>query len=68
MAYQPGPGQTHPPENHDDLFTQALERVRQILRDDTEGCLDRDYKRWQHYGFHLTIARSHLDALRTIDA
>jgi hypothetical protein len=46
-----------------DIFTQALEIIAQVMRDDTEGCLDRDYKRWQHYGFHLTIARHHLDAL-----
>jgi len=46
-----------------DTFTHALEVIAQVMRDDTEGCLDHNHRRWQHYGFHLTIARHHLDAL-----
>jgi hypothetical protein len=65
MPYQPQPGQSTPAGDHDDVFTHALELVRKTLRADTEGCLDHSYRRWQSCGFHLTLARSHLDALRT---
>jgi|SRR6516162_3089037 hypothetical protein len=68
MAYQPGPGQTNPVSNRDEVFTQALELVRQVMRVDTDDpydCMNRNLRRWSNCGFHLTLARSHLDNLRT---
>ena len=41
-------------------FTQALEVIAQVMRDDGVDCLDRDHRRWQSYGFHLAIASRHL--------
>ena len=63
MAYQQKPGQTNLGSNHDDLFTPALEVIGQVMGDDTEGCLDRNHRHWQSYGFHLAIAARHLSAL-----
>ena len=30
------------------------------MHDDSEGCLDRNHRHWQSYGFHLAIASRHL--------
>jgi hypothetical protein len=46
-----------------DVFTHALELITQVMRDDSEGCLDRNHRHWQSYGFHLAIAARHLSAL-----
>jgi hypothetical protein len=34
------------------------------MRDDTANCLDRNHRRWQSYGFHMTIAEHHLRSLQ----
>jgi hypothetical protein len=46
-----------------DAFTQAPELIAQVMRDDTEGYLDRNHRHWQSYGFHLAIAGHYLRGL-----
>jgi hypothetical protein len=48
-----------------DTFTHALEIIARVMRDDREGCLDPEYRRWQSCGFHLTVARQYLNTLRS---
>ena len=66
MAYQPNPGQTDPGSNHDDLFTQALEVIGQVMRDGVATHPDNDWVRWPP-DYHLARAEQHLRLLRDGD-